>query len=154
MLKICFVCLGNICRSPMAEFVMRDLVKNMGLENEICVFSAGTSGEHNGEDMHFKTKAKLKQMGINAQNFASKKLSPKLCEKSDFIIVMDESNFKNVSKICENKNKILRLCEFAKDLGYKEVPDPWYSGDFNQTYEIVNLACKNLLSFLRLRFFD
>ncbi|TQR31911.1 phosphotyrosine protein phosphatase [Campylobacter sp. MIT 99-7217] len=149
MLKICFVCLGNICRSPMAEFVMKDLVKNAGLESEICVFSAGTSGEHNGEDMHFKTKAKLKQMGINAQGFTSKKLSLKLCEESDFLIVMDESNFKNASQICKNKEKILRLCDFAKDLGYKEVPDPWYSGDFDETYRIISKACENLLIYLK-----
>lgn len=154
MLKIAFVCLGNICRSPMAEFVMKDLVRAQGLEKDFFIFSAGTAGYHNGEDMHFKTKNKLKEKCIKARGFKSQKLSAKMCKESDFLITMDESNYHFVSILCQksgvNAKKILRLCDFLPaHFDYKEVPDPWYSGDFDETYEIVKPACENLLEKLK-----
>lgn len=91
MKKIVFVCLGNICRSPMAEFVMKDLVKKANLEKEFFITSAGTSGEHDGENMHYGTQNKLKSLNIKYQNFTSKKLTQALCDESDFLITMDNS---------------------------------------------------------------
>ncbi len=148
MKKITFVCLGNICRSPMAEFVMRDLLSKAGLDFE--VLSAGTSGEHDGENMHFKTRKKLESVGIKAENFTSKKLTQKLCDESFLIIVMDNANFKSVLKNFKVlKDKLFKMTDFAKDLGYDEVPDPWYSGDFDETYTIISTACNNLFEKLK-----
>lgn len=149
MKKIIFVCLGNICRSPMAEFIMKDLVKKANLEEEFFISSAGTSGEHDGEDMHKGTKNKLTNFGIEHKNFTSKKLTQKLCDESDFLITMDKANFKNVLKNFHNtQNKLIKITDFSPTLNYDEVPDPWYSGNFDETYEILALACKNLLAFL------
>lgn len=142
--NICFVCLGNICRSPMAEYIMKDLAKKSNLN--LNIISAGTSGYHDGEDMHIKTKNKLKENFILANDFFSKKLTQKMCDDSDFILVMDNSNFKDVKKQFKNiDNKIFKITDFVKELGYDEVPDPWYSGNFDETYDILSKACANFL---------
>lgn len=100
--------------------------------------------------MHFGTKTKLQSLNIEHQNFKSKKLTQKLCDESDFLITMDNSNFDNVLKKFNNtQNKLLKMTDFASDLGYDEVPDPWYSGNFDETYKIISLACKNLLMYLK-----
>lgn len=146
MKKIIFVCLGNICRSPMAEFVMKDLLEKEGRADEFVISSAGTSGEHNGESMHQGTKNKLKAKNIKAKNFTSKKLTQKMCDESEMIIVMDSMNLQNVKRFYQNVElKLKKMTDFAKDLGYDEVPDPWYSGNFDETYHIISHACKNLI---------
>lgn len=150
MKKITFVCLGNICRSPMAEFIMKDLIKKANLEQDFFITSAGASGEHNGENMHYGTKNKLTSLNIEHKNFTSKKLTQKLCDESDFLITMDNSNYKNVLKSYKNvENKTLKIIDFAPNLGYDEVPDPWYSGNFDETYTILSKACENLLKQLK-----
>lgn len=152
MKKIIFVCLGNICRSPMAEFVMKDLVKKAKLEKDFYITSAGTSGEHDGEGIHYGSKKKLETLEIQTETFRSKKLTQSLCDEADFILTMDHSNFNNVLRKYKNvQNKLYKITNFAKELGYSEVPDPWYSGNFDETYTIVSKACKNLLEFLNQR---
>ncbi len=132
----------------MAECIMKDLLEKEKIV--INVLSAGTSGAHNGEDMHYKTKAKLKEKGVRVISFVSKKLSQDMCDESDFIITMDNSNYKTVLQNYKNvSHKLKKICEFAKELNYKEVPDPWYSGDFEETYTILSLACRNLLKELK-----
>ncbi|MBF0805134.1 MULTISPECIES: low molecular weight phosphotyrosine protein phosphatase, partial [unclassified Neisseria] len=99
--------------------------------------------------MHYGTKNKLAQLNIEHKNFTSKKLTQKLCDESDFLITMDNSNFKNVLKNFTNtQNKVLKITDFSPSLNYDEVPDPWYIGNFDETYKILSLACKNLLVFL------
>lgn len=150
MKTILFVCLGNICRSPMAEFVMKNLLTKAHLADKFKVLSAGTSGEHNGEGMHYGTKKILQNLNIPSSPFQSQKLTQKLCDEADYIITMDNSNFNNVAKTFTNtQNKLIKLTSFAKELGYDEVPDPWYSGNFNETYAIISQACVNLLKQLK-----
>lgn len=150
MTKIIFVCLGNICRSPMAEFIMKDLVLKANLSKKFIITSAGTSGYHDGEDMHYKTKALLKSKNIISNPFTSQKLNAKMCEENDYIIVMDNANFNEVSKnFPQYKEKIKKITSYALNLGYDEVPDPWYSGDFDETYRILSHSCLNLLQLLK-----
>ncbi|MCV3445820.1 low molecular weight phosphotyrosine protein phosphatase [Campylobacter lari] len=147
MIKIVFVCLGNICRSPMAEFIMKDLVSKANLNDKFTICSAGTSGYHDGEDMHYKTKSLLKDKDIISEPFYSRKLTEKICKENDYIIVMDNTNFKDVIKnFPDFKHKIQKITSYALELGYDEVPDPWYSGNFNETYYILSKACANLLN--------
>ncbi|MCX2682500.1 low molecular weight phosphotyrosine protein phosphatase [Campylobacter sp. MIT 21-1685] len=146
MRKILFVCLGNICRSPMAEFVMRDLLIKAKLQDKFEVLSAGTSGEHNGEQMHYGTKKILNAHNIPSTPFRSQKLTQKLCDEANYILTMDNSNFNNVMKTFNNiQNKIIKFGSFTKELHYNEVPDPWYSGDFDESYTIISHGCVKLL---------
>ncbi|WP_257913086.1 low molecular weight protein-tyrosine-phosphatase [Campylobacter lari] len=154
MTKIIFVCLGNICRSPMAEFIMKDLLIKANLNDKFIISSASTSGYHDGEDMHYKTKAMLNSKNINSKPFYSQKLSLKMCEENDLIIVMDNSNYNDVVKNFPNfKHKIHKITSYALELGYDEVPDPWYSGDFNETYLILSQACENIFNLLKKYFY-
>ncbi len=132
----------------MAEFIMKDKLLKEKLE--LLVLSAGTSGFHDGEDMHYKTRAKLMENSVKIGAFESKKLSQKMCDESDLIITMDDSNYKIVLQNYTNvSHKLKKACDFAKDLAYKEVPDPWYSGNFDETYTILNLVCDNLIKHLK-----
>ncbi|ANV98667.1 hypothetical protein BBW65_07590 [Helicobacter enhydrae] len=133
---ILFVCLGNICRSPMAEFVMKDLIRKRNLDIE--VMSAGLIRDHNGEDMHIKTREKLESKGIAPKGFQSKILTQDLCAKATLIVAMDKSNYREIaSKFQKYQNKLSMLTDYIPNLGYEEVPDPWYSGDFDETYNLV-----------------
>jgi len=150
MQQILFVCLGNICRSPMAEFIMKDLLLKEGLQDRFCVVSAGTSGEHNGENMHEKTRAKLKEKNIACDFFVSKKLSKELCENSAYIFVMDDANLRDLQRAFKGfELKTQKITKFSPELSYENVPDPWYSGDFEETYQILSLACANVLKRLK-----
>ncbi|XMD56419.1 low molecular weight protein-tyrosine-phosphatase [Campylobacter lari subsp. concheus] len=128
---------------------MKDLLIKANLNNRFIVSSAGTSGYHDGEDMHYKTKTMLNSKNINSKPFCSQKLSLKMCEENDLIIVMDNSNYNNVVKNFPNfKHKIHKITSYALELEYDEVPDPWYSGDFDETYTILSQACSKLLKTL------
>ncbi len=133
---ILFVCLGNICRSPMAEFVMKDLLKKEG--KKIEVMSAGLIDDHNGEDMHHGTRKQLQSKGIIPQGFSSKLLTQEMCQKASLIIAMDQSNYKNILlRFHHHQDKLHLLTDYIPELGYQEVPDPWYSGNFEETYHLV-----------------
>lgn len=142
---ILFVCLGNICRSPMAEFVMRDLISKEKLT--LPVMSAGTGGYHDGEDMHPKTRAMLCSKQINPDGFVSKKLTQDMCRQAQLIIAMDESNKHDIGRMFpQMKEKIRLLTDFIPESGYTEVPDPWYTGNFDETYRLVSAACPKILA--------
>lgn len=142
---ILFVCLGNICRSPMAEFVMRDLISREKLNFQ--VMSAGTGGYHDGEDMHPKTRETLRRQKINPDGFVSKKLTADMCGRACLIIVMDQSNKKDVLRMFPSMaEKVRILTDFIPESGYTEVPDPWYTGNFDETYRLVSAACPKILA--------
>lgn len=142
-MKILFVCLGNICRSPMAEAILKDMVKKEQLNIE--VYSAGTSGYHNGEKAHVGTLNELKKHEISTEGLISSQLKKEDGQIYDYIIAMDDQNLKDIHKILNN---IHPKCIVRKLLN-KNVPDPWYDNNFEQTYKLCYEGCTKLLKEIR-----
>ncbi|MBR3543380.1 MAG: low molecular weight phosphotyrosine protein phosphatase [Treponema sp.] len=149
MKRILFVCHGNICRSPMAEFVMKNLARQAGLENELQIDSAATSTEEIGNGMHYGTRTKLAQMEIPYSDHRARRLERTDAERYDLIVGMDQENLFYMSRILgsEARSKIHLLLEWA---GLKrDIADPWYTGNFDQTYDDIDLGCRALLDELK-----
>ena len=148
MTKILFVCHGNICRSPMAEFVMKDMVRKAGLENEIRISSAGTSAEELGNPVYSPVRRLLTEHGIDCAGKMARRMIPGDYGAYDLLIGMDEANLRNMRRLCggDPEGKIHRLLEYAGRQG--EVADPWYTRDFEATWRDVNDGCRGLLDLL------
>ena len=146
MLKVLFVCHGNICRSPMAEFVFRDMLKNEGLGNVCMVASAATSFEEIGNSVHHGTRRKLESVGISVAGKVAVHMEKSDYREYDFIIGMDNANIRNILKITggDPDCKVSKLLAFADDDG--DIADPWYTGNFDITYNDVVRGCKGLLA--------
>lgn len=147
MTKILFVCHGNICRSPMAEFVMKELVKDTGLKLEIA--SAATSTEALGCRVHRGTREILGQHGISTDGKYAVQMTKSDYNKYDYIIGMDTLNIRNIHRITggDPDGKIYKLLEF--DGKNEDIADPWYTDNFELTYEGVVRGCKALLNHLK-----
>lgn len=148
MIKVMFVCHGNICRSPMAEFVLRDMLKKEGLSEDIFVASSATSYDEIGNGVHYGTREKLAQVGISTKGKVSVRLTKEDYEEYDYIIGMDSYNITNIKRIVgeDKENKVYKLLDFA-DGG--DIKDPWYTGNFDETYEDVVKGCTYLLKELK-----
>ena len=149
MKKILFICLGNICRSPMAESLFRDMAAQRGIPVQTA--SAGTSGWHDGEGMHCGTADVLDGLGIASQDFVSRKLKASDVRDYDYLIVMDDSNLRDVEKLFGRQpEKIFKITDLLpQSSGYDHVPDPWYTGSFNETRDILTACCDVLLTRLQ-----
>ncbi|WP_243291630.1 low molecular weight protein-tyrosine-phosphatase [Bacillus sp. FJAT-47783] len=147
MVKVLFVCLGNICRSPMAEAIFRDLVKKEGLENQIEIDSAGTGDWHIGKPPHEGTQNILKLNEISYEGLKARQVAEKDLEEFDYIIGMDTQNIGNLRRLARNKKtgRIHRLLDYVKDADLVDVPDPYFTGNFEEVYEMVVEGCKALL---------
>ena len=147
-IRILFVCHGNICRSPMAEFVMRDLVEKKGLSKYFEISSAATSTEELGNPVHHGTRRKLAQVGIDCSGKTARQIVKTDYEKHDYLIGMDEANVRNMRRHWKSdpEGKIYKLLEFAGSYG--DIADPWYTGNFEETYEDVMDGCVGLLGHL------
>lgn len=148
MIKICFVCLGNICRSPMAEFIMKDKIKKKNLEEEFLIESKATSYEEEGNDIYPNVKRLLDEKGISYARREATTLVESDYEKFDYFIGMDQNNIRNMKYLFNNDpdNKIYRLLDFTELK--KDVEDPWYTRNFEKVYEEINLSCDKLLEIL------
>ena len=149
MIKILFVCHGNICRSPMAEFVMKDLVKKAGLTSQFQIASAATSREEIGNPVYPPARRKLAEHGISCAGKTARQLTRADYGAYDLLIGMDQANLRNMRRICggDPEGKIHLLLEYADRSG-QEVADPWYTGDFEATWQDVLAGCQGLLASL------
>lgn len=145
MIKILFVCLGNICRSPMAEFVFKDMVEKLNLSDKFYVESAGTSNEEEGNDVHFGTLNKLKKEGIKTYSRKSRQIKKSDYNKFDYILVMEKRNIDGVLNIVgeDCDNKIYRILDFTNLP--RDIADPWYTGNFDITYNDIVEGCNEFI---------
>ncbi len=151
MIKVLFVCHGNICRSTMAEYVMKDMVKKAGLEDCFYIDSAATSREEIGNPVHRGTQQKLKEENIPCGNHRARQLRKEEYQEFDYIIGMDTWNIRNMMRILgsDPEAKVSKLLDFSEHSG--DIADPWYTGDFDKTYEDVKEGCEGLLKDCLLR---
>ena len=147
--RILFVCHGNICRSPMAEFVMKDIVRKHADEACFDIASAATSSEEIGNPVHPGTAEVLAEAGIPCTGKRARKLKSADYAAYDLLIGMDEANVRNMVRLfgADPEAKIKKLLEFAGETG--DIADPWYTGDFSATYDDVLAGCQGLYRFLR-----
>lgn len=145
MIKILFICHGNICRSTMAEYVMKHLVREAGVEGEFHIDSAATSTEEIGNGVHHGTRRKLAQVGIPCGDHRARQVTWRDYEAFDYIIGMDNANIRNLRRMLKNdpEGKISMMLDYTERPG--EVADPWYTGDFEATYRDVLEGCQGLL---------
>ena len=149
MIRVLFVCLGNICRSPMAEYLFKHLVKKENLSNKFEIASAATSSEEIGNDMHYGTKRKLIDLGIAYEKHSARKITKEDYSKFDYIIGMEESNIRAIKRIVgeDDQNKIFRLLDFSKFP--RDIADPWYTGNFDKTYIDILEGLEAFFKFLK-----
>ncbi len=148
MIKVLFVCHGNICRSPMAEFVFKDMVKKIGREKDFIIASAATSTEEIGNSVHRGTRQKLMEHGISCSGKTAIQLTKSDYDTYDYLIAMDSANVSNMLRICQSdpQGKIKKLLEYAGSS--RDIADPWYTGNFDMTYNDVVEGCSALLELL------
>lgn len=146
--KLLFVCHGNICRSTMAEFVMKDLVQKAGLADVFTIDSAACRRDEIGSDTHWGTKQKLREMGVPFTPRHARQITSADYAKYDWIIAMDGENMRDLQRLTHGDpaHKTALLLDFAGE--HREVADPWYTGNFDATYDDVLKGCQALLSSL------
>ena len=149
MLKILFVCHGNICRSPMAEFVMKDLVKQKGIEEQFYIASAATSTEEIGNPVYPPARRKLAQVGIRTDGKTARQMTRQDYDKFDYLIGMEDVNVRNMLRITggDPDGKISRLLDYTGRPG--NIADPWYTGNFDDTYDDVLKGCEGFIEYLK-----
>ena len=141
MNRICFVCLGNICRSPMAEFILKQKLRNNNIDN-IIVESRATSYEEEGNDTYYKAKQVLDKNNIKYTKRESTRLEKEDLNKYDVIYYMDDSNLYNIKRILGESNKY-------KKLSTKDIEDPWYTNNFDKVFEEIDEACNKILDTIK-----
>lgn len=149
MIKILFICHGNICRSPMAEFVMKDLVAKAGLEDQFVIASAATSTEEIGNPVYPPARRKLAEHGIACTGKTARQMTRRDYEEYDLLIAMDRNNLRNMQRFVgsDPAHKVILLMDHTARPG--DVADPWYTGDFDATWRDVTEGCAALLDELK-----
>lgn len=151
MTKVLFICHGNICRSTMVEFVFKDMVAKAGLGDCFYIKSAATSREEIGNDTHYGTKRKLDEVGIPYTKRKARQVTKQDYIDFDYLIIMDQENRRGLNRIINGdpEGKVFKLLDFA---GLdRDIADPWYTGNFDDTYDDIVLGCEALLQKLALK---
>ena len=148
MLDILFICHGNICRSPLAEVVLKDLTERQGLAGKFQIASAATSREELGNDIHPGTRRVLEREGIPFSSRQARQITKSDYEAYDYIIAMDRANLRNLERLLggDPEGKFFLFLEFAGE--HRDIADPWYTGNFDETYRDIKQGCTALLEFL------
>ncbi len=154
--SVLFVCLGNICRSPMAEAVFRDLVIREGLDSVIAVDSAGTGDWHIGHPPHEGTRELLDRYAISYQGMKARQLAKEDSGSFDLIVAMDTKNERDIREKLgvSSRAEVIRFLSLLPEKGIDDVPDPYYSGNFDEVYELVEEGCAKLLEKVKGRLGD
>ena len=148
MIRVLFICHGNICRSPMAEYVMKDMIKKANLSDQFYIASAATSTEEIGNPVHQGTRVKLAQAGIACEGHHARQMTRADYDRYDYLIGMDEWNIRNIKRITggDPEGKIFKMMSFSGSS--RDVADPWYTGDFEATWKDVTEGCQGLLEYI------
>ncbi|MBQ6774019.1 MAG: low molecular weight phosphotyrosine protein phosphatase [Synergistaceae bacterium] len=155
MIRILFICHGNICRSPMAEFIMKHLVRESGCEDKFLISSAAATSEESGNDMYPNAKAELRKHNIEFEKHRARKITKGEAHEWDLILAMDKENVEDLLYILgrESESKVKLLMSFAGN-NNKEVSDPWYTRNFERAYNDIYQGCGALLKFYENRNFQ
>jgi len=153
VIRVVFVCLGNICRSPTAEGVFRQLVEQQGLSEHITADSSGTSGWHNGEPPDRRSQQSAMARGIDLSGLRSRQALPEDFHNFDYVLAMDSSNYDNLQAMCPpgHEDRLHMFMKFAPDQGRLDVPDPYYEDGFDGVFDMLDAASKGLLAEIRER---
>ena len=148
MIKILFICHGNICRSPMAEFMLKDMAARRGLSAGFEIASAATSREEIGNDIHYGTKKKLREAGIPYEKRRARQVTKEDYRRYDYLIAMDSENLRGLRRILpeDPQGKIYRLLDFTGKP--RDIADPWYTGNFEKTYQDILEGCREFFNYL------
>ena len=146
MIKVLFICHGNICRSTMAQFVFQDMVNKKGVADKFYIDSAATSREEIGNSTHWGTVNKLKKVGVPVLSHKAKQITKKDYDEFDYIIAMDSNNIRNINRLLNGdpEGKVSKLLSFAGS--GRDIADPWYTGNFDVTYDDIVEGCTALLN--------
>ncbi len=149
MIKVLFVCLGNICRSPMAEFMFKDMVAKEGLSDQFVIASAATSDEEIGNPVHYGTRNKLAPFGISVKGKTARQMTKEDYKDYDYLIGMDDGNIRSIKRITggDLQEKVYKLLDFSNHP--RSIADPWYTGNFDETYEDIKEGLEAFLIFLK-----
>lgn len=152
MVNVLFVCLGNICRSPISQGVFEDLLRREGLEGEVFVDSAGTGAWHIGHPPDERGQERAGRRGIHLSGQRARQVTPEDCQRFDYVVVMDWDNYESVSSLCRHSTVEIRLfLDYASGIEQEEVPDPYYGGPdgFEHVLDLVEAASRGLLDDIR-----